>query len=276
MIAPITAQPLHNIYCPDLAEILQIQQHTVDVKSMRIRFCDEAAARSFTFRVGQFGMFSVFGLGEATFNICSSSTWTDYLEFCFRRVGKVTDALWSLNEGDVIGVRGPYGNGYPMEAWRGKNLLFLGGGIAMPPIRCAIWYALENRQDYGHITIIYGARTVGDLVFRDELDRWAEYPDVRVVRCVDPGGQTPDWKGEVGFVPAVLERSQVPSGDHGSVSHRPADHDQADVADPGKDGPDRQRRLHQPGKPHEMRPRQMRPLQLRPRLRLQGRARVQL
>ena len=86
-----------------------------------------------------------------------------------------------------------------------------GGGIAMPPLRCAIWYALENREQFGDITIVYGARKVHDLVFRQELDRWAEYDGVRVVRCVDPGGETPDWKGEVGFVPAVTERAQIPA-----------------------------------------------------------------
>ena len=74
-----------------------------------------------------------------------------------------------------------------MEKWKGKNLIFLGGGIAMPPIRCAIWYALENRDDYGDITIVYGARTVGDLVFVNELDEWAKRERVRVIRCVDPG-----------------------------------------------------------------------------------------
>ena len=81
----------------------------------------------------------------------------------------------------------------------------------MPPIRCAIWYALENREIFGDITIVYGARTVGDLVFRNELRRWAEYERVRVVRCVDPGGETPDWDGEVGFVPAVLEKADIPA-----------------------------------------------------------------
>ena len=81
----------------------------------------------------------------------------------------------------------------------------------MPPLRCAIWYALENRDQFGEITIVYGARRVQDLVFRHELDRWAEYDRVRVVRCVDPGGETPDWTGEVGFVPAVTERAQIPA-----------------------------------------------------------------
>ncbi len=200
---------MQNPYKPDLMEVIGVRQHTADVKSVRLRFKDAERAREFDFRVGQFGIFSAFGWGESTFNICSSSTWHDHIEFCFRKVGRVTDALWEAGEGDTLGFRGPYGNGYPMEHWRGKDLIFLGGGIAMPPIRCAIWYALENRADYGDITIVYGARTVGDLVYADELDQWAGHPRVRVVRCVDPGGETPDWQGEIGFVPTVFERAQV-------------------------------------------------------------------
>jgi sulfhydrogenase subunit gamma (sulfur reductase) len=198
-----------NIYKPDLMEVLQIRQQAPDVKSVKIRFRDQERAAAFAFHVGQFGMFSAFGEGESPFNICSSSNWRDHIEFCFRRTGRVTDALWQIEEGDTIGFRGPYGNYYPMDAWRGRNLMFIGGGIAMPPIRCAIWYALENRADFGDITIVYGARTVADLVFRQELDEWAAQERVRVIRCVDPGGETPDWNGEIGFVPAVLERAAI-------------------------------------------------------------------
>jgi NAD(P)H-flavin reductase len=203
---------MQNLYKPDLMEVIAVRQHTSDVKSISLRFQDAERARQFTFRVGQFGIFSAFGAGESTFNICSSSNWRDHIEFCFRKVGRVTEALWQAEVGDTLGFRGPYGHGYPMEEWRGKDLIFLGGGIAMPPIRCAIWYALENREDYGKITVVYGARTVGDLVFVDELAKWAEHPNVQVIQCVDPGGQTPDWKGEIGFVPTVFERAQVPAG----------------------------------------------------------------
>jgi NAD(P)H-flavin reductase len=200
---------MENVYKPELMEVVKVQQHTVDVKSVRIRFLDPAAAEKFSFHVGQFGMFSAFGAGESTFNICSSSTWKDFIEFCFRKTGKVTEVLWQIDEGDVIGFRGPYGNAYPTDKWEGKNLIFIGGGIAMPPIRCAIWYALENRAKYGNITIVYGARTVGDLVFVDELDKWSKHERVRVIQCVDPGGETPEWKGEIGLIPHVIERASI-------------------------------------------------------------------
>ncbi|MDO5553998.1 MAG: FAD/NAD(P)-binding protein [Planctomycetia bacterium] len=197
-----------NIYKPDLMEVVQVVQQTVDVKSVRIRFRDPERAKAFSFRVGQFGLYSVFGVGESTFNICCSNS-KDYIEFCFRKTGRVTEAMWGIEVGSTIGFRGPFGNSYPVESWEGKDLIFVGGGIAMPPIRCAIEYALENREKYGRITVVYGARTVGDLVFRDELDEWAKYPNVDIVKTVDPGGETADWNGRVGFVPTVLGEAGI-------------------------------------------------------------------
>jgi NAD(P)H-flavin reductase len=200
-----------NIYTPELMEVLDIKQHTADVKSFKIRFRDPEMQKNFAFRVGQFGMFSVFGAGESTFNICSSSNWKEHLEFCFRRTGRVTDVLWQVDVGDTIGFRGPYGNSYPMEQWEGKNIIFIGGGIAMPPIRCAIWKALEERNKFGNVTVVYGARTPRDFVFADELDQWAKAERTRVITCVDPGGETPEFKGEVGLIPHVVERAQIPA-----------------------------------------------------------------
>ncbi|MDO5580396.1 MAG: FAD/NAD(P)-binding protein [Planctomycetia bacterium] len=197
-----------NIYKPDLMEVIEVNQQTVDVKAVKIRFRDPDRAKSFSFNVGQFGLYSVFGVGESTFNICCSNS-KDYIEFCFRKTGRVTEAMWNIEPGDTIGFRGPYGNSYPLSDWEGKDLIFVGGGIAMPPIRCAIQYALENRNKYGKITIVYGARTVGDLVFKNELNEWSTFRDVRVVKTVDPGGETPEWDGLVGFVPTVLDQAGI-------------------------------------------------------------------
>lgn len=200
-----------SLYLPELMEVVAVRQQTVDVKSVQVRFVDEQRQRDFRFRVGQFGLWSRFGAGESTFNLCGSSTWHDRLEFCFRRVGKVTDAFWSIEPGETIGFRGPYGNWYPTQEWEGRNLIFVAGGIAMPPVRCAIWYCLEHREKFGDIHIVYGARSVGDLVFRDELEAWARHPRTTVVAAVDPGGETPDWGGQVGFVPTVLDNAGIPA-----------------------------------------------------------------
>ena len=193
-------------------EVAGVRQHTPDVKSVQLRFRDAERASRFDFRVGQFGIFSAFGAGESTFNICSSSNWHDRIDSASASRAASPMPCGAPRRATRSASAALMATATRWKSGAGTNLIFLGGGIAMPPIRCAIWYALENRADYGEITIVYGARTVGDLVFVDELDRWARHPGVRVIRCVDPGGQTPDWDGEIGFVPTVFERAAVPAG----------------------------------------------------------------
>jgi NAD(P)H-flavin reductase len=196
----------NNIYKPYLMEIEKIIEETSDVRTFRLKFKNEAEAEAFSFKAGQFGEYSVFGEGESTFCVASSPTRKGYIECTFRKAGRVTNSLANLEVGDTVGFRGPYGNTFPIEQWEGKNLLYIAGGIALPPMRCVIWNTIDLREKYKDITIIYGARSVGDLVYKHELREWEERPDVRLITTVDPGGQTPDWKGEVGFVPAVLDK----------------------------------------------------------------------
>jgi sulfhydrogenase subunit gamma (sulfur reductase) len=195
-----------NIYMPNLMRIEKITEEAPFVRTFRLKFEDEKVAEVFSFRTGQFGEYSVFGEGESTFCIASSPTRKGYIECTFRQAGKVTSSLSRLDEGDVIGFRGPYGNIFPIEDWKGKSLLFIAGGIALPPMRSVIWNCLDLRDNYKDITILYGAKTVKDLVYKNELEEWKNRPDVNLVVTVDPGGETPEWKGEVGFVPAVLEK----------------------------------------------------------------------
>jgi sulfhydrogenase subunit gamma (sulfur reductase) len=195
-----------NIYMPNLMRIEKITEEAPFVKTFRLKFEDEKVAEEFSFRTGQFGEYSVFGEGESTFCIASSPTRKGYIECTFRQAGKVTSSLSRLDEGDIIGFRGPYGNIFPIDEWKGKNLLFIAGGIALPPMRSVIWNCLDTRENYKDITILYGAKSVSDLVYKNELEEWKNRPDVNLVVTVDPGGQTPDWKGEIGFVPTVLEK----------------------------------------------------------------------
>jgi sulfhydrogenase subunit gamma (sulfur reductase) len=195
-----------NIYKPYLMEIEQVVEETPDVRTFRLKFKNSEEAEKFSFKAGQFGEYSVFGEGESTFCVASSPTRKGYIECTFRKAGRVTKALANLEVGDTVGFRGPYGNTFPIEEWEGKNLLYIAGGIALPPMRCVIWNTIDLREKYKDITIVYGARSVSDLVYKHELKDWAERPDVKLITTVDPGGQTPDWKGEVGFVPMVLEK----------------------------------------------------------------------
>lgn len=195
-----------NIYIPYLMRIEKITLEAPGVKTFRLKFENEQDARAFSFKAGQFGEYSIMGVGESTFCIASSPTRKGYIECTFRQAGKVTSALALAEEGDVIGFRGPYGNTFPIDEWKGKNLLFIAGGIALPPMRCVIWNALDLRDNFKDITILYGARSVEDLVYKEELAEWNDRKDVKMVTTVDPGGETADWKGEVGFVPSVLEK----------------------------------------------------------------------
>ena len=195
-----------NIYKPYLMKIENIIEETSDVRTFRLKFKNAADAEKFSFKAGQFGEYSVFGEGESTFCIASAPTRREYIECTFRKAGRVTNGLANLEIGDTVGFRGPYGNTFPIEEWEGKSLLYIAGGIALPPMRCVIWNTIDLREKYKDITIVYGARSAADLVYKQELKEWEERPDIKLITTVDPGGQTPDWKGEVGFVPMVLEK----------------------------------------------------------------------
>lgn len=195
-----------NIYLPYLMTIEKVIKEAPGVKTYRLKFQDEAEAAAFDFKAGQFGEYSAFGEGESTFCIASAPTRKGYIECTFRDTGRVTSGLASLEEGSTMGFRGPYGNVFPMDEWKGKNLLFIAGGIALPPMRCVIWNALDLRENFKDITIVYGAKTVNDLVYKSELKEWTDRPDVKMVTTVDPGGENADWKGEIGFVPTIVEK----------------------------------------------------------------------
>ena len=196
---------MDNIYLPKLMTISEIVDETWDIKTFKLSPADEADDTWNEFRAGQFGVFSIFGQGEAPFGMANSPTRNEFIECSIKRAGKVTAAFHELNVGDTVGFRGPYGNGFPIEELNGKNLLFVGGGIGLAPLRSLIWNCLDTRENFGDIAILYGARSTGDLVYKSELDEWKGMSGVETVLTVDPGGEDDDWKGKVGFVPTILE-----------------------------------------------------------------------
>lgn len=196
-----------NIYKPYLMKIAGIIDESPDVRTLKLQFQEESEGKSFKFSAGQFALYSSFGYGESTFCIASSPTRPEFIECTFRKAGRVTNALRELNVGDTVGFRGPYGNTFPIKQWEGKNLVFIAGGIALPPLRCVIWNCLDLREKYGKITIVYGAKTISDLVYKSELDEWSKRDDIETVLTVDPGGEDESWHGKVGFVPTVLEEA---------------------------------------------------------------------
>jgi len=196
---------MDNIYLPKLLSIVAMRDETPDVRTLELEFVDAEAADGFSFRPGQFALFSVFGAGECTFCISSSPTRGPRIECSFKMVGKVTEALRDCDVGSLIGFRGPFGNCFPLDDLGGKDILFVGGGIGMAPIRSLIDYCLDRRADFGTLTIVNGARTASDLVYKTEAELWEERDDLCFVKTVDPGGKEPGWTGRIGLIPPVLE-----------------------------------------------------------------------
>jgi len=194
-----------NAYLPHIAVIEKIIDETYDVRTFHFNFKDEKLREEFTFESGQFALVSVLGIGEAPFSISSSPTRRDHLECSIRQVGRLTRALHRLGEGAEIGFRGPYGNSFPLDFLEGKNLVFVGGGIGLAPLRSLIWNVVDNRDRYQNIDIIYGARSSTDLCFRYDLEAWGKDKTIDMVTTVDKGDEV--WTGRVGLVPVVLEQA---------------------------------------------------------------------
>lgn len=158
----------------------------------------------FEFLPGQFTMVYAFGIGEVPISISSSASDRGTILQTIRRTGAVTHALGRLKSGDYVGIRGPYGTPWPMDSLKGRDLLIIGGGIGLAPLRPAIYHALENRADYNRVVVLYGTRTPDDILFEDELARWGARTDVTTLTTVDAADR--GWKGAVGVVTRLIGR----------------------------------------------------------------------
>ncbi len=201
----ITARPTYSgdPYLPRSATIFEMIDETPNIRTLRLVLDDREAMKNFKFEPGQVGQLSVYGVGEATFVINSSPSEKHYLQFSVMRAGEVTDAIHRLQAGDKIGVRAPLGNYFPYNDWKGKNIFFIGGGIGMAPIRTIMLYLLEHKEDYGKISLLYGARSPKDMAYSYELDAWKNNPDLDCTFCIDNPYE--EWGHRVGLIPKVLE-----------------------------------------------------------------------
>ena len=194
-----------NPYLPYTATIVETWYETGGerpVKTFKVTLDDAAARESWSHRPGQCAMVGLLGVGESMFCISCSPTEGDFLRFSVMRAGKVTSALHQLEAGDKITVRGPYGNSFPLEEWEGKRILTVGGGIGQAPLRPIVEFVRANRDKYVGLTVIYGARSCGDLCFKGELEALAKEGDIECHLSVDVGEE--GWPHYVGFVPSLL------------------------------------------------------------------------
>jgi NAD(P)H-flavin reductase len=199
-------EPEQSPFLPRPAEIITAESLSQKEKLLRLRLID---GHRLNHQPGQFVEVSVLGIGEAPISISSSPTRDGSFELGVRAVGNVTRAIHRLKPGEALGIRGPFGNGYPLSQLRGRDLLFVAGGIGLFPLRSMIRYAMDYRKQFGRIILLYGCREPAERIFQGELDQWRQRGDVEILESVDrcPPGQA--WEGNVGVITTLFPHIQV-------------------------------------------------------------------
>jgi NAD(P)H-flavin reductase len=188
---------------PRQYRVRRIRKETHD--SFTIELTPVDGASEFTFAAGQFNMLYVFGVGEVPISISGDPTDTRTLVHTTRAVGAVTRTMRNLKPGDVIGVRGPFGTHWPVEEAVGSDVLIIGGGIAFAPLRPIVYQILSQREKYGKVVLLYGARSPADILYRRELEKWRARLDLEVEVTVDRA--SPAWRGNVGVVTTLIPKA---------------------------------------------------------------------
>lgn len=200
---------MRNPYAPIPMRVVKnvVETEDASIRTLSLSFADSREA--FGFVPGQFAELSLLGVGEAPFGIASSPLATDLLDFTISRVGQVTTELHYLEPGDAVGLRGPLGNGYPLEELHGRSVLVIGGGFGFSTLRALTSFTLhpDNRKDFDDITVVYGARSPGLLLYRNELRDWDLRDDMSLLVTVDKADQ--DWSGRIGTVPAAVKDLRI-------------------------------------------------------------------
>jgi len=202
-----------NPFKPESAVIKAIKEETYDTITYTLVFTEDGKQDEYSFQPGQFNMVTLFGIGEAPISLSSDLSKKDSFDHTVRAVGDVTNALAKLSEGDIIGIRGPYGSSWPVEEAKGKNLIIVSGGIGLAPLRPFITNVFENRSDYGKVQILYGARTPADMLFTDEFESWADNEDTEFLLSVDKIPEGQEWSHNVGVVTTLFSKTEVEAED---------------------------------------------------------------
>jgi len=191
--------PSANPFMPEQMRIVRRSDLTSDVRFFQVRPVDMERALSLDYKPGQFMMVSLAGVGEAPFSISSTPSRPGMLEFCIREAGRLTEQLFIYKENSIIGVRGPYGNGFPLEKMIGHDILIVVGGLGVAPLRSLLLYILDNRDKFGKFYVLHGARTPAEMLFRKEFFEIKERDDLECLLTVDndPTSQWPFNKGVV-------------------------------------------------------------------------------
>jgi NAD(P)H-flavin reductase len=196
-------QTASNPYLIQPATIVEKIREADDIDTYRLQFVDEQVRRSYRFAAGQFNMVYLFGVGEVAISIVSDPDESDYLDHTIRVAGRVTSAIAKLQPGDSLGIRGPFGKGWPLSEARGRDLVIVTGGLGCAPVVGAIEYIFRRRNEYGAVKILHGVKTPHDLLYRERFDAWRRYPDTEVLLTSDQPDKT--WHDRVGVVTELFE-----------------------------------------------------------------------
>jgi len=210
---------LPELYIPKLTHIKSIRSENKvnDIKTFELIFKNEEDLKEFDYIPGQFAELSIIGKGECPIGIASSPTELGTLKFTVKQMGSVTSAMHNCKEGDIIGIRGPFGNGWPIEEMKGKNIVIIGGGFAFSTLRSLTEYLIDkgNRPNYKEITVIYGNRNPEEVLYEEELKRWKNRNDLDIYLTIDQEAE--GWDGMVGYVAPVVKEIS-PSSENAIVS----------------------------------------------------------
>jgi NAD(P)H-flavin reductase len=205
---------------PYVGRLAAVEGLAAGIKLFQVELTEPEGEQAFAdYRPGQFAFVSAFGAGEAPFGITSTPGRGPILEFAINALGHVTNTLHNLEAGDPIGVRGPLGNWFPMDVIAGHDVVILGGGIGAAPLRPVVHTILDNRGDYGYLTILWAARSPDLLVFTEEFDEWRSAPDTEFHVTVDQGDE--EWTGNVGLITQLLEQVAPPAEDSVAITCGP-------------------------------------------------------
>jgi len=194
-------------YFPQMAQIRKIDQLTDSEILLWLRL---EKGTPLSHSPGQFVQVTVLGIGEAPISICSSPSRTEGFELCVRAVGNLSMAVHRLSVGSWVGIRGPYGKGFPVDIMRGQNVIVVAGGIGLAPSRSLVNYILDHRDAFGRLVVVCGAKTPASLLFRDELKTWAAHPDLEIHVTVDEPDES--WSGRTGVVTEPLREISIDPG----------------------------------------------------------------
>ena len=188
-----------QLYNPVISTISRVEQLTELEKRFEITLPDK---QSLGHKPGQFVEVSIFGFGEAPISVCSSPTKSEVFDLTVRKTGRLTDKMHLLEEGSQIGIRGPYGNGFEVEDFKGKDMLFVCGGIGLAPLKSLIDYTIDKRGDFGRIIILYGTKNPEEILFKEDIQSWQNMSDVEFHMTVDRADDK--WKGNVGVITTLI------------------------------------------------------------------------